>query len=160
MGTKVQFNISLYKGEKISDVAILRHVGIETYRTLKEEAPHLYRNFVECERKENILPDGQEIPYIRPKQFQLDLADLSSEEIKTQILACIYEEKMNTIEENIHEFVRNLKHSSILPTSELKQKEPESTLTLLLFLLIFISILVFLFHNFGFIDKITEPWIY
>ena len=162
MGTKIKDTVSLFKGYKITDTAILKYIGIETYYTLKNEAPYLYQNFIECERENRILPDNQEIPYIRPKQFQVDLMEfkLSGEEIKKQILACIYEENTGNIELEINDIIRNLKYSSELPNDELKQKEPESTIILILFLLIIVSILFFIFYIFGFIDKITEPWIY
>lgn len=133
----IKINTSFYKGLKIKDSDIMRHLGIDTYSTLQKLEPWLYSNFIECLKTPNTV-DGIKYPYVRPKQLQVMIfnSGLSGIDIKKFIIADMISDDIE-----IPEIILKLKKSSKLPDKKLKIPL-EETLTTFLFYLIMIILIV------------------
>lgn len=130
----IKKGISEINNTKIWDQSILRLVGINTYCSILSIYPDLYQKFYECQFYEE---DKHNIIHLNLYELNIDPI-----EIKKQLLLLVYEDNTK-IEQEIHEKIRELKHSSKKPNVELLRPQIET------YILIFILIIIVSFTFLG-----------
>lgn len=144
--TEVKKNVSIYKGEKIYDKTILKMVGSETYCYLLNNSPELYEDFASYCQSKLSMHDG--IVYSSKSGIDIDLVDanLNEKDVKKGLLAMIYENKTG-IKQDVNQYVRNLKNSSLYEHRNGEMNKMD-TFIFLIILIIIISLIIYAIYYF------------
>ena len=135
----IKKNISEYKNQYIQDTTLLRYVGFKTYASLYKNDKNLYQYFSECEKYLN-----------KNTQLDLDLIDLNltSIEIKTQILAKILKDDNYIISDYIKDLIYD---------KQINIYTKDNNYDIIIFIIImfiFIFFIVFFLYKSGFLKYI------
>lgn len=140
----IKANVSKYKNKKVYDSEIIRFTGVNTYCTLYNLSPNLYRNFIECYHKDNFIDEGM-IPYVNPTIIEYNLMEtgLTDLEIKEQLISYMIDK-----DETINETIKKLKNSSPSPGIYFETDFNDLIVMLIVFFII-VSIIVFSLYQIG-----------
>lgn len=148
----IKIDLSLCRGEYIYDSKILRYVGVNTYTTLMDIYPDMFKYFPDCDlyRKKYKLTEHRDLP---PNQLKHDIlmTNLNKYELKTQIILLMQGE------ENVHEVIKSLKNSSSPPGKYLTQENYSPYISIIL-ITIFILIVLYIIYILGGMNLIFQDY--